>query len=100
MLPPFPLRNAIPPWSNEVAIVLKETSLGYAVGAAEMLRQANYIAATTHKPLLIYSLAGLIYLCLTYGAVRLLGYLEKKYAIPTVAERSRQGARPGVHYQY
>lgn len=97
---PQAVRNAIPPWSNEVAIVLKETSLGYAVGATEMLRQANYIAARTHRPLLLYTLTGLIYLCLVYGAVRVLGYVEKKYAIPTAAERAKTRAGARVHYQY
>ena len=39
---PQALRLAIPPWSNEAAIVLKDSSLVYALGVPEILRRAQH----------------------------------------------------------
>jgi polar amino acid transport system permease protein len=71
--------NAIPGWTNEVAVVLKETSNGYVVGATEMLRQANYFASVNQKYLLMYMLAGLFYLILTYSSSKALGKLDLRF---------------------
>lgn len=74
--------NALPSWSNEITIVLKETSIGFVVGASEMFRQANLIAAVSRDHLLMYSLVGAIYLILTISVNRGLSYVEKRYATP------------------
>ncbi|MGB6423355.1 MAG: amino acid ABC transporter permease, partial [Anaerolineales bacterium] len=37
---PQALRIAIPPWSNEVSTVIKDSSLVYALGVAEILRRS------------------------------------------------------------
>ena len=44
---PQTLRLAIPPWSNEAAIVIKDSSLVYALGVPEILRRAQLISAST-----------------------------------------------------
>jgi polar amino acid transport system permease protein len=48
---PQSIRIAIPPMANESAIVLKDTSLAYALGVIELLRQGGYIISTTYRPL-------------------------------------------------
>ena len=52
---PQTLRLAIPPWSNEAAIVIKDSSLVYALGVPEILRRAQLISASTQQPFLATS---------------------------------------------
>ncbi len=80
---PQALRAAIPAWSNEAAVVLKDTSLAYAIGVTDLLRRAEYVSARTFEPLLFYCICGLIYLILTFGINRCLDYLEERYRLPT-----------------
>lgn len=79
---PQALRLAIPPWSNEAAIVLKDSSLVYALGVAEVLRRAQLLAASTQEPFLAYGSAALIYFALVFSVNRLLDWLQKKTQIP------------------
>jgi polar amino acid transport system permease protein len=79
---PQALRLAIPPWSNEAAIVLKDSSLVYALGVPEILRRAQQLSATTQQPLLAYGAATVIYFVLVFTANRLLDLLERRTRIP------------------
>lgn len=80
---PQALRLAIPPWSNEAAIVIKDSSLVYALGVPEILRRAQQISASTQQPFLAYSIAALIYFILVFAANRLLDLLERRTRIPS-----------------
>ncbi len=82
---PQALRLSIPAWSNEYSIVIKDTSLAYAVGVIELVREGRYIIVRTFEPMLIYVTIALIYLVLTYAGNKLLGYLEEKSRIPGFA---------------
>ncbi|KPL80820.1 polar amino acid ABC transporter permease [Ornatilinea apprima] len=79
---PQALRLAIPPWSNEVALVLKDSSLVYAIGVPEILRRAQFVSARTYQPFLAFSVAALIYFLLTFLSNRLLDKVEEKTRIP------------------
>lgn len=79
---PQAFRLAIPPWSNEAAIVIKDSSLVYALGVPEILRRAQLISASTQEPFLAFITAGLIYFLLVFVTNRLLGGLEKRVRIP------------------
>lgn len=79
---PQTLRLAIPPWSNEAAIVIKDSSLVYALGVPEILRRAQLISASTQQPFLAYITAALIYFALVFITNRILGRLEMKLRIP------------------
>jgi polar amino acid transport system permease protein len=83
---PQALRNAIPGWSNEAAVVVKDSSLVYAVGLAELMRRAQQINGTLHEPLLIFFTTGLLYFLLTFATNRLLSWVERKTLIPEVVE--------------
>ena len=83
---PQALRNAIPGWSNEAAVVVKDSSLVYAVGLAELLRRAQHVAARLYAPLAVFAVTALIYFLLTFGVNRLLGWVEKRTRIPGMAE--------------
>ena len=82
---PQALRLAIPPWSNEVSIVLKDSSLVYALGVPEILRRAQQLSATTQQPFLAYGTAALIYFVLVFATNRALDYLAERTKLPTHA---------------
>jgi polar amino acid transport system permease protein len=79
---PQTLRLAIPPWSNEAAIVIKDSSLVYALGVPEILRRAQLISASTQQPFLAYAAAAAIYFILVFITSRLLDRLERRLRIP------------------
>ena len=80
---PQALRLAIPPWSNEASIVLKDSSLVYALGVPEILRRAQQLSATTQQPFLAYGTAALIYFVLVFATNRLLDDLSERTKLPT-----------------
>lgn len=80
---PQALRLAIPPWSNEAAIVIKDSSLVYALGVPEILRRAQQLSASTQQPFLAYGTAAVIYFILVFAANRLLDLLERRLRIPS-----------------
>lgn len=88
---PQAVRIAIPPIGNEAAILLKDTSVVYAIGMSELLRQAFYIFTNNGEATTILLLAAFIYYVLTMSINRLLSVFEKKYRIPGI------GIEGGVH---
>jgi polar amino acid transport system permease protein len=79
---PQAFRHAIPPWSNEAAIVIKDSSLVYILGLPEILRQAQYYSARTYQPFTAYVSVAAIYFLLTFFTNRGLDLLERKTRIP------------------
>ncbi len=80
---PQALRFSIAPWSNEYAGVLKDTSLCYAIGVVELMRQGRYIVARTFgHSLLIYILIAVIYFILVYIGLKGLRLLEIRLHVP------------------
>jgi polar amino acid transport system permease protein len=86
---PQAVRIAIPPLANESAIVLKDTSLAYALGVIELLRQGGYIIATTFEPMTIYLTVAAFYFVMTISINSGLGRLEKKMSIPGIGVEER-----------
>lgn len=80
---PQAIRIAIPPWSNEAATVVKDSSLVYALGVAEILRRAQFVSARTYEPFIAFSVAALIYFGLTFVTNRILDRVEQRVRIPT-----------------
>jgi polar amino acid transport system permease protein len=74
ILMPQALRLALPSWSNEYAIVIKDSSFSYEVGVVEMTRAAYYISVS-YKALFSLSLgiAAIIYFLFTYPIIKLIG---------------------------
>ncbi|MSO92466.1 MAG: amino acid ABC transporter permease [Rhodospirillales bacterium] len=80
---PQALRLALPPWSNEYAGVLKESSLAYALGVTELMRQGRYIVARTFgNSLLVYTVCAAIYFVLVFLGIRLLRKVEQRFSVP------------------
>ena len=78
---PQAVRLAIPPWSNEAAIVLKDSSLVYVIGVPEMLRRAQYASARTLEPFIAFTAVAVIYFVMTFLTNRGLDYLEQRYKL-------------------
>jgi polar amino acid transport system permease protein len=80
---PQALRLAIPPWSNEYANVMKDTSYVFVVGIVELMRQGRYVVARSFgNALLVYIVIAIIYFFLTYFGTYLLGRLAKHLTTP------------------
>jgi polar amino acid transport system permease protein len=79
---PQAFRYAIPSWSNEAAIVIKDSSLVYVLGVPEILRQAQYYSARTYQPFTAYITVAVIYFLLTFITNRSLDALENRIRIP------------------
>ncbi len=79
---PQALRFSIAPWTNEFTVVLKDSSMAYALGVVELLRQGSYIISRTYEPMAIFLTCAAIYLVMTLSTNKLMGYIEKKTQIP------------------
>ncbi len=79
---PQALRLAIPAWSNEYSILLKDSALAYVIGVLEIMARTRSVAATTHQPLPLALFAGVLFFVLTWIGVKTLKTLEKKVRIP------------------
>jgi polar amino acid transport system permease protein len=79
---PQALRLSIPGWSNEYSVVLKDSAVAYALGVAEVMARAHFVASRTYQHLPLYFTAGVIFLVLTYLGTKSLRVLEEKVRIP------------------
>lgn len=82
---PQALRRSIPGFQNEFTIVLKDTSVAFAIGLAELLTRAEDLylqpgkdSAVTEAILAIT----VVYFVLTFATNRTLDRLQTRYAIP------------------
>jgi polar amino acid transport system permease protein len=77
---PQVLRLSIPGWSNELTIVLKDTSIAFGIGVVDLMRQGGYIYSVNPELVLeILLIIALIYFVLVFSINKGLNYLEKKY---------------------
>jgi polar amino acid transport system permease protein len=80
---PQALRRSVPGFQNEVTIVLKDTSVVFAIGLSELLtRSYDLFVRQTTAVLEVILFASLIYFVLTFGANRALDYAESHFEIP------------------
>ncbi|MBY8984702.1 MAG: amino acid ABC transporter permease [Candidatus Lokiarchaeota archaeon] len=76
---PQALRLAVPSWSNEYAVVIKDTSFASAIGIIEMT-QAAYLVSINFRELwaLSYLMLAILYLLFTYPLTRIFGERQSK----------------------
>lgn len=79
---PQALRIALPSWSNEYAIMLKDSSICFALGVMEILTRAKYVSTATDLALIPFLIAGVIYLVLTKAGVGLMELIQRRLGIP------------------
>lgn len=78
---PQALRLAIPGWSNEYTVIMKDSAVTYALGVAELMARTNHVASRTYQHLWLYLMVGFIYLLLTWVGTQALRILEERVAI-------------------
>jgi len=79
---PQALRIVIPSWSNEAVLLLKYSSIAFAIGVPELMARAQMIGYTTFRFFDAFLITAFIYLMLTTGLAQLLDILSEKLAIP------------------
>jgi polar amino acid transport system permease protein len=76
---PQALRLAVPSWSNEYAVVIKDSSFAYIIGIIEMTRASTYIYFNFPK---LFSVAiitvTILYFLFTYPITRIFGERQAK----------------------
>jgi len=70
---PQALRFALPSWANELATMIKDTSLAFVVGVAELMRRADYVRAATFDPVLPFLVVAAIYFVVVFPITRIAG---------------------------
>jgi len=83
VLVPQSLRRSVPAFQNEFTIVLKDTSIAFAIGLGELLQRSNNLQTEqTTAALELFLFVSFIYFILTVSTNRTLEYLNNRYAIP------------------
>ena len=84
---PQALRRSVPSFQNEFTIVLKDTSVAFAIGLAELLKRSrDLFISPAHGGTAIFEIVlvmSAIYFVLTFATNRGLDWLDAVYAIPT-----------------
>lgn len=82
---PQAVRRSIPSFQNEFTIVLKDTSVAFAIGLAELLTRAERLYLQPGRDTAVIEVIitiSVIYFILTFATNRSLEYLDRRYAIP------------------
>ena len=83
VLVPQALRRSVPGFQNEFTIVLKDTSIAFAIGLGELLRHSHdLMTQQTTAALELFVFASLVYFALTISTNRTLDYVNDRFAIP------------------
>lgn len=81
---PQALRRSIPGFQNEFTIVLKDTSIAFAIGFAELLtRSYDLFVQQTTAILEVILFVSALYFVLTFATNRALDYLQERFSIPS-----------------
>ncbi|MXR50164.1 ABC transporter permease subunit [Halovenus sp. WSH3] len=82
---PQAIRRSVPGFQNEFTIVLKDTSIAFAIGLAELLTRAEQLYLQPgHDTAVVEVIVtiSVIYFVLTFATNRALDRLEQRYAVP------------------
>lgn len=79
---PQTLRISIPGWTNEYAIILKDSAVCFTLGVVELLTRTRYVVIATGTALLPYIFAGITYIVLTYAGCKIFNIVYNKFRIP------------------
>ena len=79
---PQAIRLALPGWSNEYSIVLKDSAVAFVLGTTEIMARTHFVASRTYEHLPLYITAAIFYFILTWIGVKIILLIEKKFHIP------------------
>lgn len=75
---PQAIKNILPALGNEFITIIKETSLASTFYVGELMTQYHKIVGTTHNPLPILMIIGIIYFVLNFVLSKALGVFERR----------------------
>jgi His/Glu/Gln/Arg/opine family amino acid ABC transporter permease subunit len=75
---PQAIRTMLPPMTNFSILLLKDTSIVFAIGVLEVMALARQLVTETLTSAPIYLMAGAMYLCVTIPMARLAARLERQ----------------------
>lgn len=78
---PQAFKIALPPYGNNVVMLLKDSSQTSAITVAELAMQSKLIAASSFKNLTVFSLSAIGYLILSIPLIIVVSGLEKKMKV-------------------
>jgi glutamate/aspartate transport system permease protein len=78
---PQALRNMVPVLLTQAIIMFQDTSIVYVVGVRDFLTTADVVANSTNRPIEMYSTVAIVYLVICFAASRLVGRLQRRYAL-------------------
>lgn len=76
---PQAFKVALPPYSNTLVMMLKDSSLASTITVAEMTREGQLIAASTFQNLTVYTLVAIGYLAMSLPLMHLTKRLEQRF---------------------
>lgn len=76
---PQAFKIALPPYSNNMVMLLKDSSQASVITVVELSMQAKLVASVSFKSATVFTLVALMYLCLSLPLMALAGWLERKY---------------------
>lgn len=77
---PQAVKNILPALVNEFITLIKESSIVYTVGVAELMYAGKSIASATYQTVRPFIYAALIYFIMTYSLSKALSLLERRLA--------------------
>jgi polar amino acid transport system permease protein len=76
---PQAIRIILPPYGNIMIMMLKDSSLASVITVSEMTRAAQLIASSTFKNMTVFTLVGILYLCMSLPLSALSAWLERRF---------------------
>jgi His/Glu/Gln/Arg/opine family amino acid ABC transporter permease subunit len=74
---PQAIRTMLPPMANFAIVLLKDTAIIFVVAVPEIMTYARNLVTETLQSAVVYSMAGVIYLCMTIPMSRIVARLER-----------------------
>lgn len=79
---PQAVRLALPAWSNEVAYMVKYTSVVFIISVPDLFARGQFIISKHYNPIEVLLTVGAIYFAVVLGLATAMGYLERRWRIP------------------
>lgn len=76
---PQAFKVALPPYGNNLIMLLKDSSQTSAITVAELTLQSKLIASSTFKNLTVFSMSAVGYLLLSIPLIMLVSHMERKF---------------------
>jgi glutamate/aspartate transport system permease protein len=78
---PQAFRNMLPVLLTQSIIMFQDTSIVYVVGIRDFLTTADVVANSTNRPIELYTTVAVTFLVICFTASRLVGRLQRRYAL-------------------